>query len=63
MNFTLFDMFEKEANYCINYKLVLRAYDYVLKCSLTFYYLDARGDISTTKRRSYILRVKDFTKK
>lgn len=63
MNFRLFDMYEKEANNCIKHKLVLPAYDYVLKCSHTFNNLDARGSISTTERMSYILRVRDMAKK
>ena len=63
MNFTLFDMYEKEANNCIEHKLVLPAYDYVLKCSHTFNNLDARGSISTTERMAYILRVRDLAKK
>lgn len=63
MNFKLFDMYEKEANNCIKHKLVLPAYDYVLKCSHTFNNLDARGSISTTERMSYILRVRDMAKK
>lgn len=63
MNFTLFDMYEKEANNCLDNKLVLPAYDYVLKCSHTFNNLDARGSISTTQRMEYILRVRDLAKK
>ena len=63
MNFNLFDIYEKEANNCLKYKLVLPAYDYVLKCSHTFNNLDARGAISTTERMSYILRVRELAKK
>ena len=63
MNFQLFDMYEKEALNCLEHKLVLPAYDYVLKCSHTFNNLDARGAISTTERMSYILRVRDLAKK
>ncbi|AKC95995.1 glycine--tRNA ligase subunit alpha [Sneathia vaginalis] len=63
MNFKLFDMYEKEANNCLEHKLVLPAYDYVLKCSHTFNNLDARGSIGTTERMAYILRVRDLAKK
>lgn len=63
MNFKLFDMYEIEANKCIDNKLVLPAYDYVLKCSHTFNNLDARGSISTTQRMEYILRIRDIAKK
>ena len=63
MSFELFDMYEKEALNCIDHKLVLPAYDYVLKCSHMFNNLDARGAISTTERMSYILRVRKKKKK
>lgn len=63
MNFKLFDMYEKEAKNCLEHKLVLPAYDYVLKCSHTFNNLDARGSIGTTERMAYILRVRDLAKK
>ena len=36
---------------------LLRAYDYVLKCSNTFNILDARGAISVTERVGVIERV------
>ena len=62
MHFTLFDMYEKEAKNCLENKLVIPAYDYVLKCSHTFNNLDARGAISTTERMSYILRVRELAK-
>ena len=47
----------------MEHKLVLPAYDYVLKCSHTFNNLDARGSIGTTERMAYILRVRDLAKK
>ena len=62
MNFKLFDMYEKEAKNCLDHKLVLPAYDFVLKCSHIFNNLDARGSISTTERMTYILRVRDLAK-
>lgn len=39
-------------------KLVLPAYDFVIKASHTFNVLDARGAISVTERQRYILRVR-----
>lgn len=63
MNLQLFNMYEKEALNCLEHKLVLPAYDYVLKCSHTFNNLDARGSISTTERMGYILRVRNLAKK
>ena len=56
--FTMFDLFEGEVSNCINAKLVLPAYDYVLKCSHTFNLLDSRGAISVNERTAYIGRVR-----
>ena len=56
--FTMFDLFQKEVDNCINAKLVLPAYDYVLKCSHTFNLLDARGVISKDERINFINRVR-----
>lgn len=63
MNLKLFDMYEEEANKALDKKLVLPAYDYVLKCSHTFNNIDARGSISTTERMAYILRVRNIAKR
>lgn len=62
MLFTLFDMFEKEAQRLIIKKLAIPAYDYTLKCSHTFNLLDARGAISVTERTGYIGRVRELAK-
>ncbi len=56
--FKLFDIFQAEVESCINAKIVLPAYDYVLKCSHTFNLLDARGVISRDERINYINRVR-----
>lgn len=56
--FKLFDVYEEEANSCLEAKIVLPAYDWVLKCSHTFNLLDARGVISKDERMNYILRVR-----
>lgn len=62
MLFTLFDMFEKEAQHLILRKLAIPAYDYTLKCSHVFNLLDARGAISVTERTGYIGRVRELAK-
>lgn len=54
----LFDMYEKEAMRVSEEKLVLPAYDYVLKCSHAFNVLDARGALSVSERTAYIGRVR-----
>ena len=56
--FNLFDIYQKEVENCVNAKLVLPAYDYVLKCSHTFNLLDARGVISKDERINFINRVR-----
>lgn len=57
----LFNKYEKEAKRIIEEeKLVLPAYDYVLKCSHTFNILDARGAISVSQRTGYIHRVRNL---
>ncbi len=63
MQFSLFDMYEKEALRLTEAGLVLPAYDYCLKCSHTFNLLDARGAISVTERTGYIGRVRNLAKR
>lgn len=58
----LFEMYEKEAKRCIENKLVLPAYDYVLKCSHSFNVLDARGAVSVSERNHYIQRVRNLAR-
>lgn len=64
--FKLFDLYEKE---CLSIleneepKLVLPAYDFVLKCSHAFNMLDARGAISVTERVGYITRVRNIARR
>ncbi|WP_138493259.1 glycine--tRNA ligase subunit alpha [Paenibacillus pinistramenti] len=62
MLFTLFNMYEQEANRAMSEHLVFPAYDYVLKCSHTFNLLDARGAISVTERTGYITRVRNLAR-
>ena len=56
--FKLFDIFKAEAEDCMAAKLVLPAYDYVLKCSHTFNLLDARGVIGKDERMNFINRIR-----
>jgi glycyl-tRNA synthetase alpha chain len=60
--FTLFGIYEQEAERLIAQGLVLPAYDQVLKCSHTFNLLDARGVISVTERTRYIGRVRNLAR-
>jgi glycyl-tRNA synthetase alpha chain len=53
-----FDDFEAEAQRCIEARLPLPAYDYVLKCSHAFNLLDARRAVAVTDRAGYILRMR-----
>ncbi|MEM9906916.1 MAG: glycine--tRNA ligase subunit alpha [Cyanobacteria bacterium P01_D01_bin.44] len=61
--FTLFSLYQKEAEQLMEKDLVLPAYDYVLKCSHTFNLLDARGVISVTERTRYIREVRGLARK
>lgn len=58
--FKLFDLASQEAKNCMEKKIVLPAYDWVLKCSHTFNLLDARGVISKDERVNYINRVRQL---
>lgn len=60
--FEAFNQYEREAGLCLEHKLALPAYDWVLKCCHTFNLLDARGVISATERMAYILRVRSMVK-
>ncbi len=61
--FNLFDLYSQEANKALEVKLVLPAYDYVLKCSHSFNLLDARGVISKDERTNYINRIRKMAEK
>jgi glycyl-tRNA synthetase alpha chain len=60
--FTLFGIYEREAERLMQRELVLPAYDQVLKCSHTFNLLDARGVISVTERTRYILKIRSLAR-
>jgi len=57
-----FDDAESQCQYLIDQKLVLPAYEMVLKASHTFNLLDARSAISVTERQRYILRVRTMAR-
>jgi glycyl-tRNA synthetase len=57
-----FDEYEKGSNDLLAAKLVLPAYEQVLKASHTFNLLDARRAISVTERQRYILRVRTLAR-
>jgi glycyl-tRNA synthetase alpha chain len=60
--FTLFQLYEQEAERLVAQELVLPAFDYVLKCSHAFNLLDARGVISVTERTRYIAKVRHLSR-
>lgn len=60
--FTLFSLYEQEAEQLSQQRLVLPTLDYVLKCSHTFNLLDARGVISVTERTRYIGRIRNLAR-
>ena len=61
--FKLFDLYSQEVDNIIESKLVLPAYDYVLKCSHSFNLLDARGVISKDERTNFINRIRKMAEK
>ena len=62
MLFQHFAQFEGEAKRLMEARLVLPAYEMVLKCSHAFNLLDARGAISVTERAAYIGRVRNLAR-
>lgn len=56
--FKIFDLYSAEVQTCLDAKLVLPAYDCVLKCSHTFNLLDARGVIGKDERMNFITRIR-----
>jgi glycyl-tRNA synthetase alpha chain len=63
MLFTLFGLYEQEAEQTAQRGLVLPTLDYVLKCSHTFNLLDARGVISVTERTRYVGRIRNLARR
>ena len=63
-NFLLnaFNSHEKRAEYLVDKKLALPAYEQVLKAAHSFNLLDARGVISVTQRADYIAKIRNISK-
>jgi len=59
----MFELFEREANACLEAGLVLPAHDYVLKCSHTFNVLDTRGAVGVTERQGYFRRMRELARR
>lgn len=60
---TLFNLAEKEALRLLDLKLVLPAYEQILKCSHTFNLLDARGVLGRDERMANILRIRKLSER
>jgi glycyl-tRNA synthetase len=58
----MYDLFEAEAQSCLEAGLVIPAHDYVLRCSHTFNVLDSRGAIGVTERATYFRRMRDLSR-
>lgn len=61
--FTLFSLYEQEAEQLIERGLVVPTLDYVLKCSHSFNLLDARGVIAVTERTRYIGKIRNLARR
>jgi glycyl-tRNA synthetase len=59
----MYDLFEAEANNCLEQGLVFPAHDNVLKCSHTFNILDTRGAIGVTERQYFFGRMRDLARR
>jgi len=59
----LFASYEQDATRLLNAKLLLPAYEQLLKCSHTFNLLDARGAVSQSDRPRFILRIRSLAKR
>ena len=59
----LFSSYEQEAARLLEAKLLMPAYEHLLKCSHTFNLLDARGAISQSDRPRSILRIRGLAKR
>ncbi len=58
----MYDLYEQEAQACLEKGLVLPAHDYLLKCSHTFNILDTRGAVGVTERQGLFARMRDVAK-
>ncbi len=60
---SLFDAYEREAGRLLDARLVLPAYDHVLKCSHVFNLLDARGAVGVAERASLMGRCRALARR
>lgn len=60
---TMYDVFEAEANACLDAGLVFPAHDYILKCSHTFNLLDGRGAVGVTERAALFGRMRELARR
>ena len=59
----LFDIYYEESKSCLDNKLLMPAYDYILKCSHSFNVLDSRGAVSKDERMAFILRIRKLAER
>jgi len=59
----MYDLFEMEANACLDNGLALPAHDYILKCSHTFNVLDTRGAVGVTERQALFGRMRELSRR
>lgn len=58
-----FEEYEKEVDLCLKNDTPISGYDFVIKSSHAFNMLEARGVLSTTERKGYILRIRQLAQK
>jgi len=58
----LFEAYEREAQHLVAARLVLPAYEYLLKCSHIFNLLDARGAVGVAERASLMGRCRTLAR-
>ena len=62
LHFRWFDEYADEATRLMEHKLVLPAYDFILKANHVFNVLDARNAISVTERQKFIGRIRTLAR-
>ncbi len=59
----MYELFEQEAQLCLEHGLVVPALDAVLRCSHTFNLLDSRGTVGVTERALYFKRMRALARR
>jgi len=59
----VYDTYEKEAERCLEARLLITAHDYNLKCSHLFNIMDTRGAIGVTERANYFRRMRTVARR